>query len=212
MLHPSTEIRRRDDQVGYGIFATAPIPKGTLTWVLDGMDQILGMQHVEQMDSVSRDQLIKYSYLNGRGDRILCWDLTRFMNHHCEANILSPGLPVEIAVRDIQEGDELTNDYGALNIEDDFECACGSLLCRGIVRDSDFEELAPRWDLQIREAAQRAPLVPQPLASWLARQQGVLELFRFPDQVPSVLKNRWRRVETMMPIADGTLRFSRGIR
>jgi len=212
MLHPDTEIRRRDEQVGYGIFATAPIPKGTITWVLDGMDQILSMQRVAQMDPVARDQLIKYSYVDGHGDRILCWDLTRFMNHHCEANILSPGLPLEIAVRDIQQGEELTNDYGALNIEEDFQCACGSLLCRGTVRDADFEELAPRWDLQIRAAALHAPLVPQPLAAWLSHERGALELFRFPDQLPSILENRWRPVDQSIAPARRILKFSRGLR
>jgi hypothetical protein len=209
MLYPDTEIRRRSDRVGYGIFATSFIPKGTITWVLDGMDQILSMHEVAQMDPSSLDQLIKYSYVNGHGNRVLCWDLTRFMNHHCEPNILSPGLPVEIAVRDIHENEELTNDYGALNIEEDFECSCGSLHCRGIIRDADFERLASLWDLQLREAAKYAPLVPQPLTPWLHPEHGSLDRFRFPDPLPSVLANRWRAVGTEIPLPGPAIRRSR---
>ena len=41
MIHPDTEVRRVDDVVGVGVFATALIPRGTLTWALDPLDQLL---------------------------------------------------------------------------------------------------------------------------------------------------------------------------
>jgi hypothetical protein len=194
MLHPDTELRKRDDQIGYGVFATAPIPMGTITWVLDPLDQILDETRLRLFDSVLLETVIKYSIVNGRGERILCWDMNRFMNHSCEANVLSPGMPLEVAVRDIADGEELTNDYGAFNIESDFRCSCGAGSCRRIVSNDDFERLAPFWDEQLHHATARAHWVPQPLAHWLHEEHGLLDRFRFPDPLPSVLAHRWRVV------------------
>ena len=39
MLHPHTELRHVSKQIGYGVFATQLIPKGTITWVRDDLDQ-----------------------------------------------------------------------------------------------------------------------------------------------------------------------------
>jgi hypothetical protein len=192
MLHPDTELRKRNDCIGYGVFATSPIPLGTITWVLDPLDQILDDSRLSHFDSRLLETVIKYSTINGRGQRVLCWDMNRFMNHSCEANVLSPGMPLEIAVRDIAAGEELTNDYGAFNIETDFRCLCGARTCRGIVRNDDFERLAPHWDERLRHATARAHWVAQPLAHWLHEEHGLLDRFRFPDPLPSILAHRWR--------------------
>ena len=39
MLHPHTELRHVSKLIGYGVFATQLIPKGTITWVRDDLDQ-----------------------------------------------------------------------------------------------------------------------------------------------------------------------------
>ena len=41
MVHPDSELRFVDNWIGYGLFATRLIPKGTFTWVLDDLDQIV---------------------------------------------------------------------------------------------------------------------------------------------------------------------------
>ncbi len=39
MIHPHTEIKFINKEVGYGVVATDFIPKGTITWVLDKLDR-----------------------------------------------------------------------------------------------------------------------------------------------------------------------------
>ena len=39
MIHPNTELRFINKEVGYGVVATKPIPAGTITWVLDKLDR-----------------------------------------------------------------------------------------------------------------------------------------------------------------------------
>ena len=46
MLHPHTELRFVSPEIGYGIFATAFIPKGTITWVKDELDRIIPKEKI----------------------------------------------------------------------------------------------------------------------------------------------------------------------
>ena len=39
MLHPHTELRHINQALGYGVVATRLIPRGTIIWVLDKLDQ-----------------------------------------------------------------------------------------------------------------------------------------------------------------------------
>ena len=41
VLHPSSELRYINPSIGYGVFATRFIPKGTITWVFDELDQVV---------------------------------------------------------------------------------------------------------------------------------------------------------------------------
>lgn len=48
MIHPDTELRFVTPDIGNGVFATRFIPKGTLTWVRDRLDQTFTPEDVEQ--------------------------------------------------------------------------------------------------------------------------------------------------------------------
>jgi hypothetical protein len=41
MIHPWTELRFINDSIGYGVFATQFIPKGTIVWALDDLGPTL---------------------------------------------------------------------------------------------------------------------------------------------------------------------------
>jgi SET domain-containing protein len=117
LIHPDSELRFVSPAIGYGLFATRPIPMGSVTWAADPLDQIIEPARLAELPAMLSRQVHRYSYLNGRGDRILCWDHGRFVNHSCAAACLSPGFDFEIAVRDIRPDEEITDDYGTLNPE-----------------------------------------------------------------------------------------------
>ena len=191
MLHPDTEIRRVSRTVGYGVFATAAIPKGTITWALDPLDQILTPQRVATLGPKFTKLIEKYAYINRNGNHVLCWDLARFMNHSCDANTMGPGFEFEIATRDIEKGEELTSDYRSFNLERSFNCACGCKSCRRLVDPEDFAGLVPDWDAQVRDAFPEIARVKQPL--WrLVREKGAVRMaLGDPGRIPSVGAHHW---------------------
>ncbi|MCA9467191.1 MAG: SET domain-containing protein [Nitrospira sp.] len=202
MLHPHTELRKINETVGYGVFATKFIPRGTITWALDPLDQILNLQTAQQLDSRYKGELIRYSWVNGDGHRILCWDFGRYMNHCCEANCYGPGgFQFELAVRDIHPGEELTCEYATLNLEEPLMCQCNSLQCRGIVSPDDIEAIAFSCDTLIQTAFTEIRHVAQPLWTWIESQESEIEHMRqFPNDIPSVLNHRWQSRKTQPSI------------
>ena len=187
MIHPDSELRFVSPPIGYGLFATRLIPKGTITWVGDPLDQIISPAQLTTLPVLLSSQAHKYSYLNGRGHRILCWDHGRFVNHSCAASCLSPGFDFEIAVRDIAPGEEITDDYGALNLEEPFPCLCGARNCRGSVRPDDPVRHAAGWDALIAEAFLFIKCVPQPLWELVQEKTEVNLVVAGELKLPSVL-------------------------
>jgi len=196
VLHPAIDLKLVNPDIGYGVFATRDIPKGTITWALDPLDQIIDQSKAKTIRDPAETQLRRYSWVNGNGDRILCWDFGRFMNHSCEPSSVGPGkLEFEIAVRDIKAGEEVTCDYGTFNLEEPLLCACGSPHCRGSVCPEDFERLAPSLDLRVRAAFREIQNVQQPL--WPLVQKWRLQIERGiaqPTHLPSLLENKWPRI------------------
>lgn len=164
MMHPHTELRYIDEKIGFGVFATTFIPKGTLTWALDDLDQILEAEVVEALDADRKKTVLKYSYRNQRGQYILCWDNGRFVNHSFHANCIGTAYEIEIAVRDIYPGEQLTDDYGTLNVDEPFECFPEEGTDRKRVMPGDLLQYADIWDAQAIDAFKNYLAVEQPLA------------------------------------------------
>lgn len=163
MVHPHTELRFVNPLIGWGVFATRAIPKGTIVWALDPLDQHFNPEQAAALPAFARRQLQIYAYTDGVGRQILCWDHARFFNHSCDANCLALGYDFELAVRDIAVGEELTDDYGTLNPDEPFPCGCAAPHCRGRVLPDDMQRLGQRWNAAAREAFFQIPAVAQPL-------------------------------------------------
>lgn len=193
MIHPDTELREVDAEVGLGVFATRPIPRGTITWVLDELDQRITPERMARLGRLYRPLVDRYAYLNGHGERILCWDIGRFMNHSCEANTISTGWDFDLAIRDIAPGEQITNDYALLNLEESFACACGSARCRRRVTSTpaDWEALTPGFDEDVRAACGDAAPLPQPLWPWVRDKRAVRRAFLNPRLALSVGEHRF---------------------
>ncbi|WP_163101096.1 SET domain-containing protein [Peribacillus alkalitolerans] len=163
MIHPYTELRYINDQMGFGVFATKFIPKGTIVWALDELDQILEPSFIESQSKYSRDVLKKYSYRNQDGKYILCWDLGRYVNHSFHANCIGTAYEFEVAVRDIYPGEQLTDDYGSLNIDEPFECIPEDDTERTKVNPDDLLYFSEEWDQMVIGALKHFYDVDQPL-------------------------------------------------
>lgn len=185
MLHPSTEVRFVSEAIGVGVFVTEPIPKGTLTWVRCALDQRLSPAQVDALPPAYRPVLERYAYYDGQGHAVLCWDHARLMNHHCEPAVLSPGFDVDVAVRDLLPGDELTCHYGALNLTEPFRCACGSPRCRGVVEPFEGFRQVEAWDARLLEVFPRVAAVAQPLLPFAREAERILAASRGEVPVPS---------------------------
>jgi hypothetical protein len=190
VIHPHTELRAIDDSIGHGLFATKRIPRGTITWTLDALDQRFSPERLAELGPDYTELMEHFAYPNGSGDLILCWDLARWMNHSCNPTALSTGWDIDFALRDIEAGEQLTTDYASLNVEASFECLCGEPSCRGTISAADFEPMAEGWDKKLREAAVLALSVDQPLWSWVANPDEVRAGCRNPETIPSILAHR----------------------
>jgi hypothetical protein len=187
VIHPATELRYINDAIGYGVFATARIPRGTIVWTMDDLDRVIQPAELDHMAAPALLVVERYTFVCHSGDRVLCWDHAKYINHSCRANCLSPGLlDIEIAVRDIDAGEELTDDYGSLNLAGGFACACGWPECRGSVGPDDFEHLTSAWDAELRSAITDVPHVEQPLWDWIPDTQVLRIAASNPELMPSI--------------------------
>lgn len=148
MIHPKTELKFINKDVGYGVVATEFIPAGTITWVLDKLDKEFSPNEYRSMEPVYQEILDTYTFRNNKGNFILCWDNGRFVNHSFNSNCLTTAYDFEIAIRDIQPGEQLTDDYGYLNISEPFE-GVDEGTERKVVYPDDLVHFHQIWDKQI---------------------------------------------------------------
>lgn len=167
MMHPDTEVRFISKEIGYGVVATKKIPKGTITWVQDPLDQVYTPEQVEAMNAFTKEMIDKYTFRNSKGNFVMCWDISKYVNHSFKSNCISTAYDFEIAVRDIEEGEELTDDYGYLNVTEAFE-AQDEGTERTKVYPDDLKNFYEDWDRQLIDAFSKINAVKQPLQALLA--------------------------------------------
>ena len=170
MIHPHTELKYINDAIGYGVFATYFIPKGTIVYVKDSLELCISptdyLTHSVEMQEV----IDKYSYMDENGVRIISWDFAKYVNHCCNFNTISTGYGFEIAIRDIQTGEQITDEYALFNLEVPMQVDCGSMNCRKIVDPKDIDAYYPEWDKKIKDSLKELFGVNQPLMSFLEEE------------------------------------------
>lgn len=169
MIHPHTELAFINNEIGHGVVATQFIPAGTITWVLDKLDRSFTPKQFQKLNHLYKEILETYSFRNSNGNLVLCWDHGRFVNHSFKSNCISTAYDFEIAVRDIFPGEQLTDDYGYLNISTPFKAANEGTK-RKMVYPDDLVKYHPIWDKQIAQNFSKIPTVNQPLAPLLSNK------------------------------------------
>ena len=190
MIHPKTELRFISKEVGYGVFATDFIPAGTITWVLDKLDREFRPEEFFAMDLVYQNIIDTYTFRNNIGNYVLCWDHGRFVNHSFNSNCLTTAYDFEIAIRDILPGEQLTDDYGYLNIKDPFT-AVDEGTERKIVYPDDLVRYYKVWDAQILKVFGKINAYEQPLRVLIKDElwDKVQKIIAGKQQIDSILNN-----------------------
>lgn len=101
---------------GLGLFATEPIPAGTLVQRFEpGFDLDLDAAAVAVLPDFQRAFFLRFAYaVPGRAERLRCaLDNARFLNHSDAPNLVIDGERT-FAARSVLAGEELTHDYRAL--------------------------------------------------------------------------------------------------
>jgi uncharacterized protein len=188
MIFPKTELRFISKQIGYGVVATEFIPKGTITWALDALDREFTPQEVSKMDAKYQKILDFYTYRNNRGNFVFCWDFGRYVNHSFNANCISTAYDFEVAIRDIHPGEQLTDDYGYLNITEPFEAEDEGTE-RKIVYPDDLVRYHKEWDEKVKAVFPLITELNQPLRTYISEEvwQKVEKIASGKEEMLSIL-------------------------
>ena len=190
MIHPNTELKFISKEVGYGVVATEFIPAGTITWVLDKFDREFTPEDVKNLEPIYQNILDTYTYRNNKGNFVLCWDIGRFVNHSFNSNCLTTAYDFEIAIRDIQPGEQLTDDYGYLNISEPFK-GIDEGTKRKTVYPDDLVKYYKVWDKKIEKVFGKITEHEQPLKAlinddlWLK----IKNIVKGKQSIDSILNN-----------------------
>lgn len=163
VIHPSIQVQYVDKQIGWGVFVTARLAKGTITYVWDPLEIEVSPDDPRLQNPALQPIIERHSYIDSRGIRILSWDHAKYVNHCCECNTMSTAYGFEIAVRDIEAGEQITDEYGMFNLPEPMELQCFHGTCRGRVQAEDLDELYELWDTQVKAALEVLEHVQQPL-------------------------------------------------
>jgi hypothetical protein len=190
MIHPKTELKFISNEVGYGVVATAFIPAGTITWVLDKLDREFSLEEFQSMEPIYQNILDTYTFRNNNGNFILCWDNGRYVNHSFNSNCLTTAYDFEVAIRDIQVGEQLTDDYGYLNIPQPFR-GINEGTKRKVVYPDDLLRYYKVWDKKLLKVFSHIPKLDQPLKELLTASQWeeIEDVSAGRKEMESILKN-----------------------
>lgn len=131
---------RQSKTEGRGLFAQVPIVAGEVVSVRGG--------HI--VDRKTESEMVKPEGYWGYpiSDEFVLAplnseeveDVMMFLNHSCNPNIGILGQVLFVAMRDIDAGEELNIDYAMFGAyEKPMQCRCGSVDCRKLIANSDWE-------------------------------------------------------------------------
>jgi hypothetical protein len=145
---------------GHGSFAIQPILAGDVVAAFGGRCLTRDEFDLLPTDQQSRSiQIEEDLYMAGAPEP----EPADFINHCCDPNLVLTGGVVLAALRDIAVDDELTYDYATSDGSDydEFECVCGSALCRDKVTGHDW--MLP--ELQLRYRGSFSPYLARRISS-----------------------------------------------
>ena len=136
-LTEKCQVQNRDVTGGKAVYARNVIESGELIAVWTG--RIVSTEELEELPEDIRRHTVQVEeglYLASHGPD----EGPDFINHSCEPNAGLEGQIAIVALRRIVPGEEVTIDYAMCDGSpyDEFDCACGSPICRERVTGDDW--------------------------------------------------------------------------
>jgi hypothetical protein len=185
MVLPSLRLQWISEEKGYGLFATEFIPKGTVTYCQDPLDIVIKQADLSKYPQALLDSIHKFAFEPPNGDVVLGWDNAKYINHCCSPSTLSTGYEFELAVRDVEVGEELTTDYRLFTKNNTFAFSCENPICpRSLMSELPLIEI----DQRIQSALLHFRAVAQPLSFLISslQQEKLNRFLEDPDAYISV--------------------------
>lgn len=135
---PKLEARHQPEKGIFGLFATEAIKKDEILTIWGGIiissADLANIPDAFLIRTVQVEEDFYHVSLHLREE-------ADYANHSCEPNAGLSGQIVMVALRDIEEGEEICFDYAMSDGTpvDEFECHCGSDSCRGYVTGNDWK-------------------------------------------------------------------------
>ncbi len=195
MIHPHTEIKFINPEIGYGVFATKRIPKGTIVYVKDDLEIMISQEDYLKFKDPLKKIIDRYSYIDPEGYRIISWDFAKYTNHCCDPNTISTGYGFEIAIKDIEPGEQITDEYGIFNLDKEIHLICDKSNCRKVVCNEDFDKYYQEWDQKIIPALKLVPFLEQPLYEFIDEltKKELEEFLNDPSKYKSVYQLKYNK-------------------
>jgi hypothetical protein len=202
MIHPKTELKFISNEVGYGVLATDFLPAGTITWVFDKLDQEFSPDEFQNLEPIYQEILDTYTFRNNKGNLVLCWDNGRYVNHSFNSNCLTTAYDFEVAIRDIHPGEQITDDYGYLNIPRPFR-GIDEGTRRKIVYPDDLIKYYRVWDKKLYKVFPAIPNLEQPLKELINPDlwDEILNIIKGNKEMDSILKNYYKQEQATLSSA-----------
>ncbi len=136
-LTEKCQVQNRDVTGGKAVYARNVIESGELIAVWTG--RIVSTEELDELPEDIRRHTVQVEeglYLASHGPD----EGPDFINHSCEPNAGLEGQIAIVALRRIVPGEEVTIDYAMCDGSpyDEFDCACGSPICRERVTGDDW--------------------------------------------------------------------------
>ena len=137
---PKTTVKK-SKKGGQGFFAVEKILKDEIVAIKNG--HIVDKKEAELLDKKLGDFSLQIS-----DDFFICPktvdeidDVVIYINHSCDPNIGMDGQINYVAIRDIEQGEELCMDYAmAMTTDYELQCNCGAENCRRKITGADWKD------------------------------------------------------------------------
>ena len=170
-LSPKLEAKPFPEKGGYGVFALQAVRKGELLVMWGGRIIAESELDLEMPYFTQRVLQIEEGLYFLQPEPL---EPSDYFNHSCTPNAGFSGQMALVAMRDIEEGEEVCFDYAMCDGSpyDEFICSCGTEYCRGNITGEDWK----RPDLRERYAGYYMPYLQRRIDTLNAIEIGALRL------------------------------------